>query len=205
MVANRPSSARPLSPLAGALLAIGLLPGCATLQGILALRQVDFALDRVTELRLAGVSVERFQRYEELGATEIAGVVQALSAGELPLTFLLHVRADNPEGNPEARLLALDWTFYLQDRETVSGGLPQAVVIPAEGTANIPLAVRLDLLEFFEGSARDLVNLALTLAGGDAPPTHVRLQATPTVETPLGPIRYPEPVTILSREVAAPR
>lgn len=182
-----------------------ILPGCATLQSVLALRQVDFSLDRVSGLRIAGVEMGRLQRYEDLSAVDVARLVQAVSLGELPLSFLLHVRADNPEGNPEARLLALDWTLFLQDRETVSGGLLEGVVIPASGSADVPLEVRLDLMEYFDGGVRDLVNLALSLAGQEGPPTHVRLMATPTVDTPLGPIRYPQPLTVVNREVGGVR
>jgi hypothetical protein len=184
-------------PSAVSLLLLLLVPpGCATLQGVLALRQVDFALDRVAAVRLAGVDLARIQRYEELSLLDAARVAQALSQGTLPLSMLLYVRADNPEGNPEARLLELDWILFLQDRETVGGGLPGAVTIPVAGSVLVPLEVRVDLLEFFQGSAQDLVNLALSLAGQDAPPTEIRLEATPTIETPLGPIRYPRPITI---------
>jgi hypothetical protein len=186
-----------------AVLAVGLLAalsGCATLREIAALRQVEFSLDRVSSLTLAGVDLDRVRRYEDLGLVEAARIASALASRELPLAFTLHVRADNPDGNARARLMALDWTLFLQDRETVSGGLPGSVVIPTGGTADVPLAIRLDLLEFFEGSGRDLVNLALTLAGEEAPPTSVRLRAVPTVETALGPIRYPQPITIVSRE-----
>lgn len=177
------------------------LSGCATLQQMAALRQVDFSLDRISGLSLAGVDLSRIQRYEDLGLLDAARIAAAFTAGELPLGLTLHVRADNPEGNGQARMTALDWTLLLQDKETVSGGILQAVLIPAAGTADIPLTVSLDLLEFFQGSGRDLVNLALSLAGGDAAPSTVSLRATPTIETPLGPIRYPQPITIVSRTV----
>ena len=189
---------RSRAALAALALAPLLLTGCATLQGVLALRQVDFALDGVLDVRLAGVELDRIQRYEDLGILDAARVLGAVSQGTLPLSFQLNVGASNPEGNPEARVLALDWTLLLQDRETISGGLSQVVVIPASGTATIPLQVRVDLLEFFEGSAQDLVNLVLSLAGQEAPPTHVRLRAIPTINTPVGPIRYPQPLTIVS-------
>jgi len=196
------------SPSHAGLIALAIVPllltGCATLQGVLALRQVDFALDRVVDVRLAGVELDRIQRYEELGILDAVMILGAVSQGTLPLSFQLNVEANNPEGNPEARLLALDWTLLLQDRETVSGGVSQVVVIPPSGVAMIPLQVRVDLLEFFQGSARDLVNLALSLAGQDAPPTHVRLRATPTINTPIGPIRYPQPITIVSVTAGAP-
>ncbi len=186
------------------LLLLALLPvlsGCATLQQMAALRQVDFSLDRISGLSLAGVDLSRIQRYEDLGLMDAARIAAAFTTGDLPLGLTLHVRADNPEGNGQARMTALDWTLLLQDKETVSGGIPQAVLIPAAGTADIPLTVSLDLLEFFQGSGRDLVNLALSLAGGEVPPTTVSLRATPTIETPLGPIRYPQPITIVSRTV----
>lgn len=173
--------------------------GCATLQEIVALRQVDFSLGQVSGVTLAGVELDRIRRYEELGLVDAARIGGAIATGRLPLSLTLHVRAENPEGNARARLAALDWTLLLQDRETVSGGLPESVLIPAGVTTDVPLSVGLDLLEFFEGSSRDLVNLALALAGQDAPPTTVRLRAVPTIETPLGPIRYPEPITIARR------
>jgi hypothetical protein len=175
--------------------------GCATLQQMAALRQVDFSLDRVSALTLAGVDLTRVRSYEELGVVDVARITAAVATRRLPLDFTLHVRADNPEGNGQARMTALDWTLFLQDRETVSGGLPSSVLIPAGGEADIPLGIRLDLLEFFDGSGRDLVNLALSLAGQESPPTTVRLQAIPTVDTPIGPIRYPGPITVASRTV----
>jgi hypothetical protein len=172
------------------------LPGCATLQGILALRQVEFALDRVHEVRLAGVLLDRIDRPEDVGALDLARILAAVAQGNLPLTLTLDVAAVNPEGNPEARLAALDWTLFLQDRETVSGGLPAPVRIPVAGRATIPLQLQLDLVDFLDGSAQDLLNLALSFAGEDVPETELRLEAIPTVETSVGPIRYPQPIVI---------
>jgi hypothetical protein len=63
------------------------------------------------------------------------------------------------------------------------------------------MTISLNLIEFFDGSAQDLVELALSLAGQGGASKEISLQATPTVSTPLGPIRYPGPITIVSREV----
>lgn len=185
----------------GILVLLATLSGCATLQQMAALRQVDFSLDRVSRVFLAGVDLTRIRRYEDLGVLDVARLASAVASGQLPLAFTVHVRADNPEGNAAARMVALDWTLLLQERETVSGGLAQAVSIPAGSTADVPLAVSMDLLDFFEGSAHDMVNLALALAGQDAPATTIQLRAVPTIETPLGPIRYPQPITIVTRRV----
>jgi Amt family ammonium transporter len=58
-----------------------------------------------------------------------------------------------------------------------------------------------DLIDFFEGSAQDLVELALSLSGQGGSPREVTLRATPSVDTALGPISYPQPITIVSQEI----
>jgi hypothetical protein len=173
-----------------------LLPGCAALQSLAALSQVRFDLAGVSEVRMAGVDLLRVRGYEDLSAREVLQVTLALTAGELPLDLTLDLHADNPQGNPDAHLLALDWTLFLQERETVSGALDRAVQLPSGAVTGVPIRVRLDLLEFFQGSARDLVELAAALAGVEGEPVAVGLRATPTVDTPLGPIRYPRPLEL---------
>jgi hypothetical protein len=173
-----------------------LVTGCATLSSLASLRQVDFDLDGVTRVELAGVDLTRVRGYEDLSALDALRVGTALARGNLPLEMILDIRADNPTGNPDARLLALDWDLFLEGRRTIGGELSQALDLPTGATTQIPLLVRLDLLEFFDGSARDLVNLAAGLAGIGGEPVAVRLDATPTVETPIGPIRYPRPISM---------
>jgi hypothetical protein len=60
--------------------------------------------------------------------------------------------------------------------------------------------VRLNLVDFFEGSAQDLLELALSLSGQGGEPKSVALRATPIIDTPLGPMRYPRPITIVNAE-----
>lgn len=176
-----------------------VMSGCATLQQVAALRQVDFALDRISRLRLAGVSLDGIRSTSDVRATDLARVAAALATGDVPLEFLLHIRARNPEDNAvDARLLALDWTLLLEDRETVGGRLERNLVLPRGQTVDVPLDVRLDVADFVEGGARDLLELALSLAGAGGEPKNVALRATPTIDTALGPIRYPNPITIVS-------
>ena len=71
---------------------------------------------------------------------------------------------------------------------------------PGEPTT-FPLQIQLDLLEFFEGSARDLGELALNLSGQGGAPADIAIRANPTIQTALGPIRYPGDITIVSATV----
>jgi hypothetical protein len=191
--------ARPVVPAVAALLALG---GCATLQQIAALRDVDFSIDRVAGVRLAGIDLSRVRSYSDLSAAEVGRLALAVSQRELPISFDVHIRALNPEDNSvDARLVRMDWTLLLQERETLSGTFADETVLPRGVPVDVPLGVSLDLIDFFQGSARDLFDLAMDIGGQGGAPTEVTLRAVPTVDTALGPIRYPQPITIVSREV----
>jgi len=188
---NRARIPHLLLALAGA----AVLTGCATLQQIAALRDVAFSLAGTSGGTLAGVSIASSRSLDDLGALDVARVAAALARGELPLDMTLLVRASNPADNVQARLVAMDWTLFLDDRKTVSGALDQEYVLPPGDPVDVPVHVRLDLLDFFDKQLDQVAGLALAVAGAGEP-TRVRLEATPSIQTPLGPIRYPDPIRI---------
>lgn len=178
-----------------------LTPGCAALREVAALHQVEFSIDRIGAVRLAGVDLTGIRSYEDLGVTNTARVAAAVLQNNVPLQFDLHLRAENPSTNTvNARLVGMDWTLLLQDKETIRGRLDRSIVLPPGDPQDIPLAMSLDLFDFFSSSARDLVDLALAVTGQKATRASVALRAVPSVETPFGPLRYPEPITIVRRE-----
>ncbi len=191
--------ARPVVPAVATLLA---LAGCATLQQLAALRDVDFSVDRVSGVRLAGIDLAGVRSYSDLGVADAGRLALAVSQRELPMDFRVHLTALNPEDNSvDARLVRMDWTLFLQGRETLSGVFADETLLPRGQPTDVPISVSLDLIDFFQGSARDLFDLAMDIAGQGGEPTEVTLRAVPTVDTALGPIRYPQPITIVSREV----
>jgi hypothetical protein len=175
---------------------------CATLQQFAALRSVDFQLDRVSNVRVAGIDASSISSYSDLSIMDAARVGAAIARRELPLSFDLHVRAENPAENPvTARLLRMQWTLLLDDTETISGLIEQELELPPAQPQDIPVDIALDLFDFFERSGPDLFNLALNLMGVGNEPSRVALRALPTVNTALGPISYPQPITIVDRRV----
>lgn len=180
---------------------------CQTLREITALGQVDFALDRVTDMTLAGVDLSRVNSYSDLRTSDLGRLTTALMSGRMPLAFNLHVSAENPsENSVQARLIEMDWTLFLQKKETVAGRLEREVVLPPGQPTDIPLGISLDLVDFVEGSVVDLVELALAVAGDErGRPKEVELRARPTVQTAIGPIRYPDEITIVSQTVGGDR
>lgn len=172
------------------------LSGCATLQEIANLRRVDFRLNDVSAVRLAGVDVMGVRSVEDLNVIDVGRITLAVARNELPLQFVLDVAANNPAGGGAARLTALDWTLLIEDRETISGALDQEYVIQPGTSAVIPVPISFDLIEFVDGSATDLTELVLSLANAGGSPKNIALRARPTIDTPLGPMRYPEPIVI---------
>lgn len=192
-----------LSPLAGLALVLCLpivLGSCTTLQEIANLRNVDFEIDNVTGTNLAGVNVQDVRSYEDLRGGEVARIAAALAGGELPLSFTLHVGAENPAENAvNARLVQLDWTLLLDNTETISGIFNDDRVIAPGTSVDIPLTMELDLVQFFGRNVQNLVELAAAVAGQGT--KEIALRARPTVSTPIGPITYPSEITIVRRRV----
>ncbi|MEO1480396.1 MAG: hypothetical protein AAFV01_17675, partial [Bacteroidota bacterium] len=100
-----------------------------------------------------------------------------------------------------ARLVNFDWTLFLDDAETVSGSYNNETLLPVGQTVGIPLDIRLDLVQFFGNNLPDLVEVALAVADLGGSSKEVRLQATPSINTALGPIRYPGAITVLKADV----
>lgn len=179
-----------------------VLSGCQTLREVTALKNVKFAIDRVTEANLAGIPVDQLRDRERLSVNQMLQLSQAVQAGELPLDFTLHVNAENPPDNSvQARLVKLDWTLFLNEQETIEGVFDSPTVLPPGEPKEVAIPVRVDLVQFFGRNVRDLVDLSLAIAGVEGHDATVALEAQPTVRTSLGPIRYPQPITIVRRDV----
>jgi hypothetical protein len=77
----------------------------------------------------------------------------------------------------------------------------EPVELPPGSPQLVRIAMQLNLLDFFDDTAETLFGLASAMLSPDADPVTISLYALPTVETPLGPISYPEPVRIIRRPV----
>jgi len=194
---SRIPGARPLRAIAAGLALLAAVPGCAALQEIAALRTVTFTFDRISNVRLAGIALGPETRFASLGLADAARLAAAVGGGEVPIELVAHVGAANPASNSvSARMVALDWTLTVEERRALAGSLGEPVTIAPGRAADVPIAVRLDLLELGSGGARDLFDLALSIAGYGTVRRDVRLELRPTIETPLGPMRYPAPLVV---------
>jgi hypothetical protein len=180
-----------------ALFVAPLVSGCATLQQMAAVHSVTFAFAGVSDVRLAGIPIGEGASFASLGIANAARLGAAVVAKDVPLEMVAHVSAANPSENTvAARLVGLDWTLFIEDRQALAGGLGGTVAIEPGHSADVPLTVRLDLLQLGSGGARDLFDLALAISGQGELKKDLRVELMPTIETSLGPIRYPAPVVV---------
>jgi hypothetical protein len=190
-----------LRPLRSAVVLAVLTPltlaSCTAFQQLAALRTVAFAFSHVSDVRLAGIPIERVADFGSLGVADAARLAAAVAAKQVPLELVAHVAATNPaENTVAARLVDLDWALFIEDRRSLGGGMGGAVAIEPGRTVDVPLTVSLDLVQLEGGGARDLFDMAVAIAGQGSVKKDLRLELRPTIETPLGPIRYPVPVTV---------
>ncbi len=180
-----------------------LAAGCATARQYLSLRQVAFNIDRVQGVRLAGVSLDRVRQPSDISPFDYARITAAVLRHQVPLEFDLHVLGDNPQdNNTTARLMRFAWTLSLNGHETVNGVLDTVYTFPPGMRTDVRIPIQLDLARFFDQSANDALDLALGLAGLSSRQTDIELKAVPTIDTPLGPIQYPNPI-IVRRTIGA--
>ena len=196
--------------LLGAAVISSSLSSCATLNALAGLSRIQFKLNDVQQVRLAGIDIANKHSISDFGVMDGVNLLAAFTSGRFPLTFTLNVAAKNPNAPSNSSALSalqvtdFPWRLLINGNQTVSGNIGAPIGIPSGGmTTMMPLQVTVDLKQFFANQGyNDLLNLALTLAGqGGA--SQLQLKATPTMSTPIGSLRYPSELTIVNTQFSS--
>ena len=192
--------------LGAALVIASAAAGCSTLRGVEALREVDFTLDRVADVRVAGVPVRDVHSVDDLDTAQGAQLAAAALMGDLPLDCTVVLRATNPPSNAvTAELMRMDWTLLLDGRKAAAGRMDRRYSIAPGETQDIAVPVAVNLGDLLRHHGSRLLRLALALAGEGSSPVDVTLRVVPLIDTPLGTMRSPVPITILRKRIGADR
>lgn len=191
------------------------IAGCSALKQaqntVSTLLKLQFKLDGVEPGTLAGVDLAKAAHPDELNALDGLKLAEAYATGEWPFVFDLNVAARNPnqgdgDGSGTALLQALDWTLFIDDRETIQGGIPEPLEIPGDGRTTVfPVRMTIDLYSYFSDRGfDDLLGLALAVAGQEGTASRIKLTAVPTVSIGGVPVRYPGAITIVDAGFSNP-
>jgi hypothetical protein len=193
--------------LTASVLVIVSMNSCSTLNALAGLTRAEFKLNNAASFTLAGIDIANKRSISDFSIADGLNLTRAFTTGKFPLTFTLNVAARNPnKPTPNSNisdfsLTAFPWKLLIDGRETISGGIGAPVSLPDGGTTTIiPLQVSIDLKQFFaEKGYEDIINLATVLAGAEGV-AKLQLKAQPTVSTPIGALKYPRELTIVSTE-----
>lgn len=188
-----------------------LSSGCSGVyDAIVNLQRLQFKLDKVTDLKVAGVRFSNLSSISEINITDAATLLASFNSGKLPVSFVLNVLAKNPNDGTRgtkkssAVIENLAWRLFIDNKETVNGNVGNITVPGVGESTKIPVQVNLDLLKFFrDGSYESLINLALALGGKNGSSSRLTLKAKPTVRTEFGPITYSGEIDIIDKEFRA--
>lgn len=182
--------------------------GCSgVMDAITNIQRLQFKLDKVTGMKIAGVNIANIGSISNLSVLDAANLLANFTQGRLPVEFTLNVLAKNPNDGTggtkqsSAVIKNMAWRLFIDNNETINGNVGN-VNIPGVGQAtNIPIGMSFDLLQFFKNQGYDnLLNLALALGGKNGSSSRITLKIKPTVETIFGPITYPGEFDVIDRE-----
>jgi hypothetical protein len=194
------------SRLGLAVIILGLLSvqGCDLYETLVNLTRLQFSLDEVDNLAVAGVSLDDKTDISDVSASEVLTLSTALLAGELTTSMTLNVEALNPNDGSggyqrtKALIKAFPYNLQLREKRVVSGDIEEPISVPGTGEVEIfKLGVEFDLLEIFAFVGyEDALNMTLQLNASDNDATTLALRALPVVGTEYGDINYPDTLTI---------
>lgn len=192
-----------------------LLTSCASIRdmanALMSLKDMQFRIVRVENMRVAGVDVSRMSNLSNLSPGDAYNLLQAYHTKKLRTSFLVYVEARNPNDSSggakpaDLKLKELPWQLYIDDRPTISGVVRNDIVIPGGQTsAPFPLQIEVDLSQVINDRGyEEIMGLALSIGGLNAEPTKLMVEATPTVSTPYGIVKSPRPIRIVNTEFRA--
>jgi hypothetical protein len=191
------------------LLLAGLLNvSCSVYQTMANLGRLKFKLGTVNSFNVNGIQISNKSRLADFSAQELITISSAVAKGNLPISFVLNVDAQNPNdgtgGYPatNATITSFPWRLLIDDKETISGNIAAPFTVPGTGeTVNLPLQISFDLLNYFkESNYESLLNLLLNIGGRQGTSSKLTIFSQPSVSTGMGDIRYPKEIRIVNME-----
>lgn len=173
------------------------------------LKRLQFRLSSVSDFNLSGIQIGRINTVKDINLMDAARLTANITQKKLPIDFVLNVAAINPNDGKNktqatnAIIKGMDWRLFIDDVQTITGGLDREFSVPATGQETIiPIRIQMDLISFFKNKTYDgLVNLALAIGGANSSPAKLKLDMKPTIMTASGiTIPYPGRITVIDKE-----
>ena len=155
-----------------------------------------FNFDSVNQIQMLGVNLSKGMSRSDLNAAQLLSLANAIMNKQLPVTFNVNVKVDNPN-SIAASMAKMDYILSLNGKQVVSTTMNQSVNVPAKSSNVVSIPITTDLFQLFSGESADaIVNLAFKLAGASSNPVDVGLKVKPYISINNHQLAYPDYITM---------
>jgi LEA14-like dessication related protein len=180
------------------IVAVIFLASCGILKKMQTFAKCDFKLKSLDPIMLAGVNIQKKSSFNNLNIFDVAKVTAAYIVKSVPIDITANIFATNPNSSPAA-MTKMDWIFYIDKTQIVSGILNKRIDIPANGgTATFTVEIKADLIKVLSGQSKESIQnfaFGLTDANNKAS-SRITLKVKPYVTIAGINISYPDYFTL---------
>ena len=152
----------------------------------------NFDFNSVNQIEMLGVNLSRGMTRENLNATQLLSLANAIMKQQLPVSFNVNVNVKNPN-SIAAAMTKMDYILTLNGKQVVSTTMNNGINVPANSSSVVTIPITTDLFQLFSGESADaIVNLAFKLAGASSNPVNVGLKVKPYISIKGQQLAYPD-------------
>ena len=155
-----------------------------------------FDFNSINKIQMLGVNLSKGMTKDDLNATQLLNLANALMKRELPVTFNVNLDVENPN-SIAAAMSKMDYIVSLNGKQVISTTMNNSINVPAKSKNTITIPVTTDLFQLFSGESADaILNMAFKLAGASSDPVKLGLQVKPYITINNQQLAYPNYITI---------
>ena len=155
-----------------------------------------FDFKNIDHIQMLGINLGKGMSKNDLNATQLLNLANALMKKELPVSFNMNLNVDNPN-SIAASMTKMDYIVSLNGKQVISTTMNNSVNVPANSNQTVTIPITTDLFQLFSGeSAEAILNLAFKLAGARSDPVNLGLQVKPYITINNQQLAYPNYITI---------
>ena len=155
-----------------------------------------FDFNSINHIQMLGVNLSKGMTKDDLNATQLLNLANALMKRELPVTFNVNLDVENPN-SIAAAMSKMDYIVSLNGKQVISTTMNNSINVPAKSKNTITIPVTTDLFQLFSGESADaILNMAFKLAGASSDPVKLGLQVKPYITINNQQLAYPNYITI---------
>lgn len=155
-----------------------------------------FDFNSINKIQMLGINLSKGMTKDDLNATQLLNLANALMKRELPVTFNVNLDVENPN-SIAAAMSKMDYIVSLNGKQVISTTMNNSINVPAKSKNTITIPVTTDLFQLFSGESADaILNMAFKLAGASSDPVKLGLQVKPYITINNQQLAYPNYITI---------